>query len=166
MITYETIILSEEDQKKIFGKTLTFKNGFVDEPKLDWWNLLETYWVQPLVSIRPSGRESWNEIIAIFAKGFINRDNTRVLDYGYNTEDIKPFFLPFLQKPITMNMKYLKITQGHVPKRYGKKWKNGYTKHTKKGNDKKSIRSINLKRIRFSGSFFVLSLFLTYCFCK
>lgn len=89
MITYETIILSEEDQKKIFGKTLTFKNGFVDEPKLDWWNLLETYWVQPLVSIRPSGRESWNEIIAIFAKGFINRDNTRVLDYGYNTEDYK-----------------------------------------------------------------------------
>ena len=89
MTTYETIILSEKDQKKIFGKTLTFKNGFVDEPKLDWWNILETYWVQPLVSIRPSGRESWNEIIAIFAKGFINRNDTRVLDYGSNIEDYK-----------------------------------------------------------------------------
>ena len=81
MKKYDVIILSKEEQKKLFGRPLKFKNGFVDEPRIDWWNIIESYFCQPVVSIRPSGRESWNEILIIFANGFIKND-IRYLDYN------------------------------------------------------------------------------------
>lgn len=37
MKRYEVIILTEKEQKKIFGRSLVFEHGFVNEPRLDWW---------------------------------------------------------------------------------------------------------------------------------
>ena len=82
MKKYDTVILSKDEQKKLFGKELEFNNGFVSEPRIDWWNILEDYLCQPVVSVRPSGRESWNEIIVMCAKGFIKNS---IAYLNYNT---------------------------------------------------------------------------------
>lgn len=81
MKKYDTFILSKDEQKRLFGKVLEFNNGFVSEPRIDWWNILEDYLCQPVVSVRPSGRESWNEIIVMCAKGFI-KNSIAYLDYN------------------------------------------------------------------------------------
>lgn len=96
MKKYTALILNEEDQKSIIGKRLTFSDGFVNGPKVDWWNTLQTYYNMPLVSVRPSGRESWNEIICIFAKGWI-QNNKVVLDYSDESE-IKDVLMDIFQE--------------------------------------------------------------------
>lgn len=79
---YDAFILSGNEQINILGKKLHFINGFVSEEKLDWWNLLEEYVCQPIISVRSSGRENHDEIIVIAAKGWIRNDGKRVLDYN------------------------------------------------------------------------------------
>lgn len=79
---YDAFILSGNEQINIFGKKLNFINGFVSEGNLDWWNLLEEYVCQPIISVRSSGRENHDEIIVIAAKGWIRNDGKRVLDYN------------------------------------------------------------------------------------
>lgn len=87
MKKYEIVILDGIDQKKIFGKKLSFRNGFVNEPIIDYHNVLESYLCQPVVSVRQSGRDSCDEIIVVLAKGWIKNGKV-VLDYD-NAEDIK-----------------------------------------------------------------------------
>lgn len=83
-----TYILSKDDQMKIFGKTLSFRDGFVNEPKLDWWNILEEHFHRPIISVRQSGRESWDEIFVFMAQGWISTDGIRILDYD-NEHDLE-----------------------------------------------------------------------------
>lgn len=78
---YEVFIMSREDQKNVLGTELTFQNGFVSNEQLDWWGKLEDYCGQPVVSVRPSGRDGWHEIIILLAKGWIKSDGKVVLDY-------------------------------------------------------------------------------------
>lgn len=84
---YDAVILSDKEQLYLFGKKLSFKNGFVAEDRIDWWSILEDYLQRPVVSVRPSGRESWNEIIVLCAKGFF-KNSLVYLDYD-NLEDYK-----------------------------------------------------------------------------
>lgn len=80
---YDAIILNKDDQIRIFGKCLEFNHdGFVDEPRLDWWGILEEDLEKPVVSVKRFGAESWNEIIVLVAQGWIREDKQRVLNYG------------------------------------------------------------------------------------
>lgn len=79
---YEVLIMSKEDQKNVLGTELTFRDGFVSNKQLDWWRKIEDYCGQPVVSVRPSGRDGWHEIIILLAKGWIKSDGKVVLDYG------------------------------------------------------------------------------------
>ena len=83
MKKYNAIIIDQSELQENFGETMKFHNGFMDEHenKTDFWNELEIMLNQPIVSIRPSGRESWNEIIVLCANGYIDGDY-RVLDYS------------------------------------------------------------------------------------
>lgn len=84
---YDAVILSDTEQMHLFGKKLSFRNGFIAEDRIDWWAILEDYLQRPVVSVRPSGRESWNEIIVLCAKGFL-KDSLTYLDYD-NLDDYK-----------------------------------------------------------------------------
>lgn len=65
---YTAKIVSEEEQKKLFGKPhLHFYLGFVNEPRVDWWNILEKNFGQPVVLVRPA----WKNIIVLLADGSI-----------------------------------------------------------------------------------------------
>lgn len=82
MVKYETFVLGRQDQKRLFGHLLNVTNGFVSEPDIDWWNILEYHLCKPVVSVRPSGRPGWNEILVLTADGFIDEKNEKtVLDY-------------------------------------------------------------------------------------
>lgn len=64
-------ILSFQEFKKIVKETPKFdENGFLKNRR-DWWGLLEKKFDCPVISIRPSGRKSWNEIMLIYASGYI-----------------------------------------------------------------------------------------------
>ena len=74
---YTAKIVSEEEQKKLFGKPhLHFYQGFVNEPRVDWLNILGKNFGQPVVLIRPA----WKNIIVLLADGSIS-DGKRFLDY-------------------------------------------------------------------------------------
>lgn len=80
---YDAIILNKDDQIRIFEKCLEFNNdGFVDEPRLDWWGILEEHFNKPVVSVKRFGAESWNEIIVLMAEGHVYKGNRHVLYYG------------------------------------------------------------------------------------
>lgn len=82
MFKYETFVLGRQDQKKLFGHLLNVVNGFVSEPDIDWWKILEYHLCKPVVSVRPSGRPGWSEILVLTADGFIDEKNEKVvLDY-------------------------------------------------------------------------------------
>ena len=49
---------------------------------------LEKYLKEPIVSVRPSGRDSWDEIIVLTANGYIDDDKI-VLDYKTADEIIE-----------------------------------------------------------------------------
>ena len=80
MKNYDAIIMDNSKVKEIIGTDIQFKNGFVYMPTVDWWGKLEKYLNKPIVSVRPSGRENWNEIIILCAKGYI-ADDKSVLYY-------------------------------------------------------------------------------------
>lgn len=89
MKKYDAAIISMDYLQEKFGETMLFSNGFYNEnvTETDFWNELELILNQPIVSIRPSGRESWNEIIVLMAKGWIDKeDQRRVLDYSEQGE--------------------------------------------------------------------------------
>ena len=82
MVKYETFTLGRQDQKRLFGHLLNVTNGFVSEPDIDWWSILEYHLCKPVVSVRPSGRPGWNEILVLTADGFIDESHKKVvLDY-------------------------------------------------------------------------------------
>lgn len=81
MKKYDVVVLDEYEQKELFGRELSFLNGFVHEPRLDYEQRLADKFNRPVVSVRPSGRESWNEILVFLAKGYIDDDGMFVLDY-------------------------------------------------------------------------------------
>lgn len=81
MKKYDVVVLDEYEQKELFGRELSFLNGFVQEPRLDYEQRLANKFNRPVVSVRPSGRESWNEILVFLAKGYIDDDGMFVLDY-------------------------------------------------------------------------------------
>lgn len=83
---YTAEIVSKGKQKMLFGKCLHFYQGFVNEPRIDWWNILEQYFGQPVVSVRQSGRPSWDEIIVLLADGSIATDGKCLLDYDSETD--------------------------------------------------------------------------------
>ena len=64
-MNYTAKIVSKEEQKKLFGKCLHFHQGFVNEPRIDWWNILELNFGQPIVLVRPA----WDNIIVLLADG-------------------------------------------------------------------------------------------------
>lgn len=75
-MNYTAKIVSKEEQKKLFGKCLHFRQGFVNEPRIDWWNILELNFGQPIVLVRPA----WDNIIVLLADGSIVGEK-RILDY-------------------------------------------------------------------------------------
>ena len=86
---FDVVVINQEELKKHFGEEVKFSKGFLDEinNKTDFWNELEIILNRPIISIRPSGRKGWNEIIVFLAKGWIE-DGYRILDYS-NADDIK-----------------------------------------------------------------------------
>ena len=82
MMKYNAIVLDISDAEKIIGGKVDFQNGFFHNNKVDWWGDLEEHFNIPIVSIRQSGRPSWDEIIILYANGYIDKDdNLDVLDY-------------------------------------------------------------------------------------
>lgn len=83
MKRYEALILNKDEQMRIFGKCLEFNHdGYVDEPRLDWWGILEEHFNKPVVSVKRFGAESRNEIIVLMAEGHTYKGNQHVLYYG------------------------------------------------------------------------------------
>ena len=89
MKKYNIIILSQKEIVEKYGKECKFRNGFlVYDPEWDLLNKLEKDLNQPVVSVRPSGRESWREVLVITANGYIREDGIHVLDYQTKEEII------------------------------------------------------------------------------
>ena len=88
MQKYNVAIMSEKEFIEITGDYPEFTNSYMENGFMvnscDWLNLLEDYLKKPIVSIRPSGRDSWNEILIIFADGYI-KDNKRYIAGDYDT---------------------------------------------------------------------------------
>ena len=51
----------------------------------DFWNGIEVMLNRPIVSIRPSGRDGWDEVLVLLAKGYLEGEK-RVLDYQTQDE--------------------------------------------------------------------------------
>lgn len=100
MRNYEVVIIGQNELQKRFGEKLIFtENGFLDSSirtKTDFYGELEKLLNRPIVSIRPSGRPEWDEVLVLLAKGYIREDGVSVLDYD-NAEDIKTVLLDILQ---------------------------------------------------------------------
>ena len=81
MKNYECYIISNSDVAKLSGKPVDFNDGFItnryDDP--DWHNILEAHIGKPIVSIRNTDRESWNEILVLCANGYLTNEGTPVL---------------------------------------------------------------------------------------
>jgi hypothetical protein len=77
---YNAVVMSNETAEKIIGGKVEFSNGFFSNQRVDWWGALEKHIGLPVVSVRPSGRESWNEIIILCANGTVG-DEFDTLDY-------------------------------------------------------------------------------------
>lgn len=97
---YEVAVIGQDELQRRFGEKMTFtENGFPDSSihtKTDFYGELEKLLNRPIVSIRPSGRPGWDEILVLLAKGYIREDGTSVLDYD-NAEDIKTILLDIFQ---------------------------------------------------------------------
>lgn len=91
MMKYKCYIISLNEVGKIIGCPMKFKNGFVDENceemrRIDYFNLLQEAIGRPIVSIRPSGRERWDEILVLCAKGKVLEGGECILDYKKEEE--------------------------------------------------------------------------------
>ena len=79
---YTTKTISKDEQIKLFGRPLRFSYEFVDEQRIDWWNILDRHFGQPVVMVRPAG----NQIIVSLADGSIAADYKRLLDYNSESD--------------------------------------------------------------------------------
>lgn len=79
---YTTKTISKDEQIKLFGRPLRFSYEFVDEQRIDWWNILDRHFEQPVVMVRPAG----NQIIVSLADGSIAADDKRLLDYNSESD--------------------------------------------------------------------------------
>lgn len=79
---YTTKTISKDEQIKLFGRPLRFSYEFVDEQRIDWWNILDRHFGQPVVMVRPAG----NQIIVSLADGSIAADDKRLLDYNSESD--------------------------------------------------------------------------------
>lgn len=88
MKKYNARIINKDEIRKIFNmnRDFVFSNGFAAENRIDWWGILEKYLNEPVISVRPSGRTGWNEIIILTANGYIKPDGSCVLDYKTKDE--------------------------------------------------------------------------------
>lgn len=96
MENYGCIILPQYEVKKICGREISFTdNGFVSYVNApDYWNLLENHFQVPIVSIRPSGRGSWNEVIILYANGYMTKEKKLCIvgDYDYIIKSLGQIF--------------------------------------------------------------------------
>jgi hypothetical protein len=79
---YTTKTISKDEQIKLFGRQLRFSHKFVDEQRIDWWNILDRHFGQPVVMVRPAG----DQIIVSLADGSIAADDKRLLDYNSESD--------------------------------------------------------------------------------
>ena len=79
---YTTKTISKDEQIKLFGRPLRFSYEFVDEQRIDWWNILDRHFGQPVVMVRPAG----DQIIVSLADGSIAADDKRLLDYNSESD--------------------------------------------------------------------------------
>lgn len=71
MKKYQMIILSNEKFKEITGELPKFSDeGFLVNQG-NWLDSMETHLKVPVVSIRPSGRSEWEEVLVLTADGRI-----------------------------------------------------------------------------------------------
>lgn len=121
MRKYDVVIIDQKEIEQRFGEMVKFdENGFLSyKNKIDFWNELEYLLCQPVVSIRPSGREGWDEVLILLAKGFTKGDK-RVLDYD-NESDIKTVLLDIFQECENDEYEVFEHYEGTCTK---KVWKN------------------------------------------
>lgn len=77
MKNYDVTIMSNDEFGKITGQQPDFKDGFIAND-CDWWGALEKYLNKPVISIRPSGRESWHEILILTTDGEVLQTDTAI----------------------------------------------------------------------------------------
>lgn len=87
MMQYDLVIMQQREVEKVLGERIEFLDGFVRNQKVDWWGELEKYLGKIIVSVRPSGRPGWDEVLIVCAKGTI-KNNKHILDYP-TVEEIK-----------------------------------------------------------------------------
>lgn len=72
---YMAYVMSYEEFKEVVGENPSFsEDGFLSNTT-DWWGDLEKYLDVPVVSVRPSGRTCWNEVIILTAAGKVGKKN-------------------------------------------------------------------------------------------
>lgn len=69
--------MSNDEFGKITGQQPDFKDGFIAND-CDWWGALEKYLNKPVISIRPSGRESWHEVLILTTDGEVLQTDTAI----------------------------------------------------------------------------------------
>lgn len=91
MKNYNTYIISFDQLRNWGVKNIAFRNGFVIASNCDIWEKIQDHLDVPIVSIRPSGRNGWNEVIVLCANGYLRKDGeNRIPVLQYNTlEDYK-----------------------------------------------------------------------------
>lgn len=77
MKNYDVTIISNDEFAKITGQQPDFKDGFIVND-CDWWGALEKYLNKPVISIRPSGRESWHEVLILTTDGGVLQNGTGI----------------------------------------------------------------------------------------
>lgn len=77
MKNYDVTIMSNEEFAKITGQQPDFKDGFIAND-CDWWGALEKYLNRPVISIRPSERESWHEVLILTTDGGVLQNGTAI----------------------------------------------------------------------------------------
>lgn len=120
MKKYDAVIIDQKELQERFGEKMKFDNGFMAQRnKTDFWNELELLLGQPIVSIRPSGREGWNEVLILLAKGSIEGD-MRVLDYA-DESDIESVLIDIFQECENDEYEVFEYYKGTCPDEI---WKN------------------------------------------
>lgn len=91
MKNYNTYIISFDQLRNWGVKNIAFRNGFVIDSNCDILEKIQDHLDVPIVSIRPSGRNGWNEVIVLCANGYLRKDGeNRIPVLQYNTlEDYK-----------------------------------------------------------------------------
>lgn len=77
MKNYDVTIISNEEFAKITGQQPDFKDGFIVND-CDWWGALEKHLNRPIISVRPSGRESWHEVLILTTNGRVLQNGTSI----------------------------------------------------------------------------------------